>query len=197
MESPLLLMFSFCLSGNHTKTLLAGQFSDVSFHNNVLYALEQEEKVIYAFKQTVRNTWQEWKQIKLSNCTAKKLDTMCVFEECIFISSSTSHSVCIFNINGRLLAQYGKSGDDIAGMKGGLLKYPRLCGRHSSGQVLVADCFNERLQVLSTDGTWKVLHLGDAYGTTWDAVQDFGQLFVLHFFGRKHHIVKYTQAITH
>ena len=43
----------------------------------------------------------------------------------------------------------------------GVLHGPRLCQVDAEGSVLVADSYNQRLQVMSADGTWSVVDLDD------------------------------------
>ena len=61
----------------------------------------------------------------------------------------------VYSLTGEFEDSYGSAGAaDI-----GKLDWPYLCCMDGEGAVLLADYYNERLQVLSSDRTWSGVHM--------------------------------------
>ena len=93
--------------------------------------------------------------------------------------------------SGELLQTHGRSrreatDDGISGQTAsgkpvygpGVLCFPRLCQVDADGSALVADCFNDRLQVMRADGTWSVVELDQAVSLPVGAVWCNESLYV-------------------
>ena len=67
------------------------------------------------------------------------------------------------------------SGDPV--YRPAVLYRPRLCQLDADGSALVIDCNNDRLQVMSADGTWSVVKLDQAVSYPKGAVWCNGSLY--------------------
>ena len=83
-------------------------------------------------------------------------------------------TIKVYSLSGELLQMYGTSGRGGAGN----LRRPRISDDDDDGSVLIADCGNDRLQVMSEQGEFSVLQLRPPVSRPTSAVLFNNHVFV-------------------
>ena len=88
--------------------------------------------------------------------------------------SAEDDTIKVYSLSGELLQTYGTHGRGDAGQ----LNLPYISDDDDDGSVLIADQFNDRLQVMSEQGEFSVLQLQPPVSCPRSAVQLNNQLYV-------------------
>ena len=155
------------------RVLHTGHVCDVISDQETVYALETKASEVLVFKYygTESLHWRKspWKleySFK-SACALSNDDTMAVVNETIVICSYRNSALHRYSLSGEPLASLPSSPSKRSP---GHLWRPRICCRTGNGSLLIADHYNNRLQVLTPDGQWQVLQFARALSYPWDAV---------------------------
>ena len=165
----------FC-SGEITR-LKNGYYSSVIVHQNQIYAAESASREIHVFDYT-ESALTKLRTIKLLFAHNKnKRDAtlkMCATNNGLACSSSTHNEIQEYSFSGEFRQIYGRPGSGEAGQ----LAFPRICDVDTSGSVLITDCDNNRLQVMSEQGEFCVLDLEPEVSGPVSAAIFSGHLYV-------------------
>ena len=104
----------------------------------------------------------------------------------VICSSGTNSEIHAYSLNGELLQAHGTPGSGEAGR----FSKPYICDVDTAGSVLIADRDNNRLQVMSEQGEFRVLELQPEVSKPVSAVLFNGHLYVTS--GDKKTIRKYS-----
>ena len=130
------------------------------------------------------STWRRLREIPTPCCSAvdnSSRHKLHVSDDRILLCCETKAKLHVLNCqSGELLQTHGRSviearvedNNSTIGQTGsgrrvqqqwgpGVLHGPRLCQVDADGSVLVADSYNQRLQVMQADGTWNVVDVDD------------------------------------
>ena len=160
--------------GKHVKDTATSThgYRDVAVQSGLVYAT----KIARPHPVDVydSSTWRRLREIPTPCCSAEDLSghTLEITDDRILLCCFRKGKLHVLSHSGELLHTHGRSRReatkvDIVGqtMSGqpvygpGVLQWPRLCQVDDEGSVLVADCWNDRLQVMRADGTWRVVDL--------------------------------------
>ena len=123
-------------------------FSDVSYSNEHLYALDFEHGKVIIFAYS-NDAWIQIHEFKTQHSNSHQKDRLTVNNGDIYISSSVNNCLYVFTVDGCFRRQAGITGSaNTPGQMSGAL----LCNVDNCGNVLVADYSNHRLQVYESSG---------------------------------------------
>ena len=164
--------------GNFMRSIEEGYYYNVSNDvTNNIYAIckEVNGKPIV---QTFRYQGEQLEMIKeiKPDIETEGFLSLAVIKDCMFICDRYEH--CIYRVqlsDGHTVQTYGRKGGNLPGE----LNWPRLCGKDSSGLLLVADCYNHCLQVLDPEtDSWSVVQLTGIWLPCSAMLTDQGTLYV-------------------
>ena len=140
-------------SGKYLHKIAAGVFTGVCSSDKKVFAYDHKRKQIIVYEKKY-NKWNEIQRIDLENI--QNIHTkFSVSHGKLFISNYNSNHIQQCNSQGNLELILGSDGSQAVE-----LKYPILCSADRSGNFLVADKNNNRLQVyLSRQQTWHSVNL--------------------------------------
>ena len=98
-----------------------------------------------------------WHQINSfsTNTTITSFITLGISNNLIYVCSSKSQIIHAYTLSGVFRFTTGKPGCYAPGE----LSWPRISDTDASGTALIADCNNDRLQVLGSSGQWSIVQL--------------------------------------
>ena len=137
----------------HPETRIAeGRLTAVLYYQGRFYAAKPETYSIHVYENT-----NQWKECNSFSITAEPYHfiTMCISSDLLYVCSSDDDKIDASTLNGVFQFSAGKPG---SGAPGELL-LPYICATDTSGETLIADCGNNRFQVLSASGQWSILNL--------------------------------------
>ena len=162
-----------CLGNNVKDTTSTTQgYSDVAVQSDRMYAARLATPLIVDVYDN--RTWQLLWEIP-TPCRLREdyiYHTLQVTGDSLLLCCFNNSNLHAFSHSGKLLQTHGRSwreaskgdimgkrasGDSVYGP--GVLFGPRLCQVDDDGSALVADCHNDRFQVMRADGTWSVVGL--------------------------------------
>ena len=146
-------VYSIDADGHVVSLIKAGKFCDVFVDEKTLWALEVEEKKMYSWSILDLSRVLDTFPIVTDDKATGSIDTICVHRSSVYVCSYDDHIIRKYDLQGNLKKSFGKSGCKEAGE----LTQPTLCATDGQGDILVADCGNHRLQLLSTTGQWSVI----------------------------------------
>ena len=156
-----------------SKTLRQGVFRSVHASGTHIVALEKRNKpgdLVHVFSTTDPPTLSHSFCVNHTNAVS-----LMVHNQHVYVSASYGNtSVSVYTIQGELVSYYGKKGRTEPGH----MDTPKLCGVDSDETLLIADCYNNRLQLMDTKGGFCVMD-GVDVGYPFDALIVGGDLFVL------------------
>ena len=128
--------------------IVKGYFTSVVIHQNLLYAAETNENTVYVFY--CDSNWKVKNKINLHFQMNRWTVTLCVRDDRLICSSGSwlGDMIQVYTLKGRFLQTYGTRGSGEAGQ----FRRPYICDAVDAGSVLIADCYNGKLQVLSEQG---------------------------------------------
>ena len=174
-------VISFFVQGTVLKRLHGCNHYDVAVYDGLLYAMAIDDSddddsdddgasVIHVYSI---QTWQPTSVIYIPCAGRWHWHTLCINAKCIFISCGLQESVIKMSLHGKQFAiyggQHGKGLDEF--------DYPIACMSDSDGNMLIADGYKDRLQLLHGN-QWSVLHLHPSPHQPCGAVCDGSALFV-------------------
>ena len=99
---------------------------------------------------------------------------LCARNDRLTCSSSAHNEIQVYSLTGEFLQAHGRPGSGEAGRLDSL----RICYVDTAGSVLIADCGNDRLQVMSEQGEFAVLDLQPEVSRPLSAMIFSGHLYV-------------------
>ena len=145
-------MFIFC--SDFAAPLQKGVYSGVIFHQNHLYATECNENEIHVFDHK-RSVLIQTRTVKLRFSEPGGTLRIRAANNRLTCSTTTHHEILVYSLSGEFLQAYGRPGSGDADR----LDSPIICDVDTAGNVLIADCDNDRLQLMSEQGEFCVLDL--------------------------------------
>lgn len=140
------------------KRIVPGSFSSVEFYQGNIYALDYQRGEIVAFKEVNygKISWMKVNQYQLRHIKNLNESDAFIIRSCgIYVSSTRNNCIFVYSPDGKLVYQTGQKGD----RRPGQFNCPILCGVDKAGHMLVADCYNHRLQVCDSECEWHVVRL--------------------------------------
>ena len=161
------------------RRLHGGCHDDVAVCDGLLYAIFNDDDddsdddgsiVIHVYSIPML---QRTSVIDISCAGRSHWHTLCVNANGMFVSCDFTDSVIKMSLDGKQITTYdGKKGNDI-----GEFDEPNACMSDKYGNMLIADSFNDRLQLLHGE-QWFVLQLEPPLSRPCRAVYDSSALFV-------------------
>ena len=93
----------------------------------------------------------------------------------IYIANPSEHCIYVFSLDGTVLTKQGRYG----GGGSGELKNPFAASTDAQDNLLVCDIGNNRLQVMTRKGKWRLLQRDEENEGPWDAVVVDDKVFVV------------------
>ena len=138
------------LKGEHIKTISSDKYNDVCMHAGLVYAAPYNDQAIHGYDPST------WERIRIiTACPSGYLYSHTLRVTNCGIALACSYNHCIHMLDDSCSLQHTHGG---TGVVKGEFNGPRLCSIESDGSMLVADLFNDRLQVFH-DGKWSILPL--------------------------------------
>ena len=133
-----------------------GWFSSVAVHNDLVYAAAYNmvaANKIYVLRHTgpVNKPWERVHRFSVMRGDI----TLSVQNDQIVVCSAAKNRIEVYSMSGKLQRSYGKKG----GSSPGHLDDPIVCNDDDDGNLLVADYYNNRLQVMSQQGEFSIVAL--------------------------------------
>ena len=169
-------------------------YFDVAVHNNLVYAVGSARH--HTVDVYDSSTWRRLRKMSTPCCSKNNLSlhTLNATDDRILLCCCDKDKLHVLSHSGELLQTHGRSrreatDDDIIGQtesgkpvyRPGVFYGPLLCQVDAEGSALVADCGNNRLQVMRADGTWSVVELGQAMSYPRGAVWCNASLYVVNY----------------
>ena len=148
-----------------------GCFCDICFLSDSLFALDFDNRCVVRI-QWRRPHWQVVATVRLDSYPHGPTDTLLVTSDAFFVASWSGYSVFKFNREGQLRGRFGRFGCE----QPGTLDNSLLVAHDVTGALLVCDKWNDRLQVLTSDGRWNIVPMMTSLSrpthVTFDSVAD-------------------------
>ena len=135
--------------------IASGSFSSVIVHQDLVYAADCGKNQTRVFQRSDASS-PEWRQLRsIDHEFARNNEniTLSISNNQLKCCSVDESTIKVYSLSGELLQTYGTLGRADAGQ----LYSP--CISDDDGSVLIADCGNNRLQVMSEQGEFSVLQL--------------------------------------
>lgn len=172
--------------GKYVMLILKGSYSSIYSSGKHIYAFEKEKRTIVKLCMDVK--WTKVQEFKVK-CT--KLSTLCrvsAYEDAIYLSSFDNQLISVFNEEGQCLRTIGESTSQQTGKVCG----PFICGMDNSGNGLVCDYSNHKLQVFTPGNKWYTVTL-DKLQHPIHAMVDYKAEFIWVVTQFPHTITKFTK----
>ena len=134
---------------------------------------EKDAYAIYIYEYNKSGFFKKWKNIHSFNVAVSGA-SLSICDDVITCCSATGCMIGVYSLRGELLAKYGSPGSGEAGKFISAFTYYG----DDAGSVLVCDLSNNRLQVMSKDGGFRVLKLEPAAEQPCSAVLYKNHLYV-------------------
>ena len=148
-------MICFTAGTRKEELIQQGKYSSLITHQNQLYAAECNKNEVHVFAKNRRNAWAKTRTIKLRYETNNGLLKICERGDRLVCSSTEHCEIQEYTFTGKFLQAYFKCGY----AKARQLRSPRICFADKEGSVLIADCDNNKLQVMNEYGEFRALNL--------------------------------------
>ena len=159
------------------KKFVNGSFTSVVIHQDQVYAADREKCQTQVFQRNDKLSTAEWRQLRFIDHDFDNkswLLTLSVSNNQLKCCSQNDYAIKVYSLSGELLQAYGRRGTEHAGC----LSYPYISDDDDDGSVLIADCGNNRLQVMSEQGEFNVLQLKPPVSVPRSAVLFNNQLYL-------------------
>ena len=133
------------------KTITDDGYYDVCEYNGLVYAASGDDPAIHVYET---KTWDRIRTI--TACMSNGIyhnHTLRVTRRGITLACYDNGCIYVLDVSGALQKTHGNRGN-----AGGYFNGPHVCSVESDGSILVADVYNNRLQIVH-DGEWRVLPL--------------------------------------
>ena len=152
------------VAGN-TGRIDSGNFTSVVVHQDQVYAADRKkcQTQVFQYNKTLIPRWMRigstgWTKLKSIDHDFNEKGstlTLSISNNQLKYCSTGDNSIKVYSLSGELLQTYGTSGRDDASQ----LYCPYISDDDDDGSVLIADQYNDRLQVMSEQGEFSVLQL--------------------------------------
>ena len=166
-----LVIAVFC--SDRTTRLQTGLFSGVVFHRTQLYGAECYRNEIHVFDYS-QSALIQTRTVKLRFSAIGGTLRLRAGNNRLTCSNTAHHEILVYSLSGKFLQAFSRQGSGDAGRLGS----PIICDVDIEGSVLIADFDNNRLQVMSEQGEFRVLDLQPQVSQPESAVIFSGDLYV-------------------
>ena len=137
--------------------IASGDFTSVVAHRDQTYAADCEKCQTQVFQHNGTSSPRFIKIRSIDHNFEDKYGslTLSISNNQLKCCSAGDGSIKVYSLSGELLQTYGVRGCDGAGQ----LDWPYISDDDDDGSVLITDCGNDRLQVMSEQGEFSVLQL--------------------------------------
>ena len=153
-----------------------GLFTSVVVHHDQVYAAEcrDNQTRVLQLAETSPPRWCQLRSIDHDFASKSQTLTLSISNNQLKCCSWAESTIKVYSLSGELLQTYGTPGRADAGQ----LRTPAISDDDDDGSVLIADCGNHRLQVMSEQGEFSVLQLQPRVSRPCSAVLFNNQLYV-------------------
>lgn len=166
-----------------------GEFSSVSVHKQMLYALQYKTGVVNIYSYQNQMMASVERSINLQDYKqGSNMDNLCVHGCNLYVGCFNEDTLYVYNMEGTVLRKLGTHGTGLAAEFNGLI----LCSVDNKGNALLLDYNNQRLQTCGHSGRFCELRIkwGEAGFPNHAYVDaDTSDLFVVSC--HPHQIIKY------
>ena len=133
--------------------ITTGDFTSVAVHQDQVFAAGcTKPKMVHVYKRSGSS----WVKVHSFSVDLGGWMTLSVKNNQIKCCSTHDNKIAVYSLSSELLQTYGTSGRNGGA---GQLNFPFICADDDDGSVLIADRYNDRLQVMSEQGEFSVLQL--------------------------------------
>ena len=159
------------------RRITTGCFTSVVARQNQIYAADSNKKQTKVFQhnETVPPEWLYLRSIYHKFSNRGPVITLSISNNQLKCCSAEDGVIKIYSLSGELLQTYGTPGRSDVGQ----LDCPFISDDDDDGSVLIADCGNNRLQVMSEQGEFSALQLQPPVSRPRRAVLFNTQLYVV------------------
>ena len=156
--------------------IASGIFTSVVVHQDQVYAADKSKNQTQVFQHndTPSPRWIKVRSIDHDFNTKGPTLTLSISNNQLKCCSEGNGGIKVYSLSGKLLQTHGTCGSGDAGH----LYYPCISDDDDDGSVLIADCGNHRLQVMSEQGEFSLLQLPPPELRPGSAVLFNNQLYV-------------------
>ena len=133
--------------------LLDGDFTSIATNDHLIYAAEKRHGTISILEPHLNQKHTEHPAIKLTS-PGGSFHTITIANHTLFLCDRGRNTLYTYSLDGACLRTRGHSGSATGEMRGA-----RLCCGDGEGSVLLADRWNNRLQMRDNMGQWHVVDL--------------------------------------
>ena len=138
------------VAGKKRHCIDEGEFTGVAEYDGALYAVDDDIRV---YEQA--GGWKECRRIDL-RC-GFQVRTLSIQDNMIYACLCDDAKLVAYSLSGDQMGSWGSMG--MGKGEAGELSCPYLCMTGTGGAALIADKYNDRLQVLGADRQWSVVSL--------------------------------------
>ena len=145
-----------CFLGDCISCIESGWFTSVVVHGDLIYAAAYNivtANKIYVLRHTDQLP-KPWERIHRFSVMRGNI-TLRVRKDQIMVCSAAKNRIAVYSMNGELECTYGKKGYSSSGH----VYDPIICNDDDDGSVLIADRYNNRLQVMSPCRVFSIVML--------------------------------------
>ena len=143
--------YIYFVTGFCVKKIIEGCFTSVVRNQNRYYAAETRTTTIHVYEYA--GQWFKCHSFSV-NATKGHILTMCFANNLLFVCLCADHRRDIFSPSGHLQSSTGCKGSEGPDQ----FINPHSCAT-DAGAVLIADSYNNRLQLLNANGQWCIVQL--------------------------------------
>ena len=150
-------LHEFDVNGKRQQLVAEGAFCDVVLEDERIYAVHQSSRTIKIITYDEgSDSFTIHRSININDYKANIKNTIHVAGNAIFIAFWPSNRIDKYTLDGFFYLSIGTVGDQIGQFKG-----PRICGSDKEGNLLIADCNNNRFQIMTPTGDFHVWKIAD------------------------------------
>ena len=155
--------------------IASGDFASVVVHQDQVYAADVKKNQVQVFRHNDTASPPRWIKLTcIDHDFKKRYLTLSISNNQLKCCATIEGVIKVYSLSGELLQTYGTRGRGGAGQ----LRRPYISDDDDDGSVLIADKFNNRLQVMSEQGEFSVLQLQPPISRPCSAVLFNNQLYV-------------------
>ena len=155
-------LFHVDSNGKEIIKIDSGNYRSGPYHDGKLYVYDCDSNTIIVYEYS--RLWK--KQTTFQSPVKHGFNTLSISDTTITICSQCEHKLYIMNVRGEVIHTYGTHGSRDAGE----LDDPVLCQEDEDGAMLLAEFWNNRLQILDEQRKWSIVNMQPEVKTPMSAI---------------------------